>query len=88
MSQKVAFKEEVLIMAAVNLSPITGVIDESHVIIDFGKHEGKSIQWVAEADPEFYERLINEKEKGIFAIRRQKDKTFRLYINPLSNIDH
>lgn len=69
-------------------SPITGVIDESLVIIDFGKYEGKSVEEIAELDPIFYERLASEKENGVFAIRRHKDKTFRLYINPLSGIDH
>lgn len=67
---------------------MTGVIEENLVIIDFGKHEGKSVQEIAEADPSFYQRLAQEKDNGIFAIRRHRDKTFRLYINPLSNIDH
>ncbi len=71
-----------------NPSPVTGVIDEQLVIIDFGKYEGKSVQQVAEVDREFYDRLAREKENGVFAIRRHRDKTFRLYINPLSNIDH
>ncbi len=71
-----------------NTSPVTGIIDEHLVIIDFGKYEGKSIQEVAELDPVFYEKLATEKENGVFAIRRHRDKTFRLYINPLSNIDN
>jgi broad specificity phosphatase PhoE len=69
-------------------SPVTGVIDEGLVVIDFGKHEGKTVEQIADIDPAFYERLANEKETGVFAIRRHKDKTFRLYINPLSDIDH
>ncbi len=71
-----------------NGSPVTGVIEESLVIIDFGRYEGKSVEEVAELDPVFYERLSAEKENGNFAIRRHKDKTFRLYINPLSEMDH
>lgn len=71
-----------------NGSPITGIIEESQVIIDFGKYEGKSIQEIAELDPAFYDKLVQEKENGVFAIRRHRDKTFRLYINPLSQIDH
>jgi hypothetical protein len=71
-----------------NGSPVTGIIDESEVIIDFGKYEGKSVQEIAELDPTFYGRLATEKENGVFAIRRHRDKTFRLYINPLSNMDH
>jgi broad specificity phosphatase PhoE len=69
-------------------SPVTGIIDEELVIIDFGKYEGKSVQEVADLDPPFYERLAAEKESGSFAIRRHRDKSFRLYINPLSNIDN
>ena len=69
-------------------SPITGIIDESEVIIDFGKYEGKSVQQIAELDHEFYEKLATEKENGSFAIRSTRDKTFRLYINPLSEMDH
>jgi broad specificity phosphatase PhoE len=67
---------------------VTGVIDEGLVIIDFGKYEGKTVQEISELDPTFYGRLANEKENGVFAIRRHRDKTFRLYVNPLSNIDH
>lgn len=69
-------------------SRITGIIEESQVIVDFGKHEGKTVLEIAESDPDFYEKMASEKEKGIFAIRRHKDKTFRLYINPLSQIDN
>ncbi len=69
-------------------SPVTGVIEEDQVIIDFGKYEGKSVKEIQTLDPSFYERLATEKENGVFAIRRQRDKTFRLYINPLSPIDH
>jgi hypothetical protein len=69
-------------------SPVTGIIDEDLVIIDFGKYEGKSVQEIAELDPIFYGRLATEKENGVFAIRRHRDKTFRLYVNPLSNMDN
>ena len=71
-----------------NGSPVTGVIDENKVIIDFGKYEGKTVEEIAEIDPDFYQRLATEKDSGVFAIRRHRDKSFRLYINPLSNIDH
>jgi broad specificity phosphatase PhoE len=69
-------------------SPITGVIDENNVFIDFGKYEGKTVQEIAEIDPVFYQTLVTEKENGVFAIRRHRDKTFRLYVNPLSNMDN
>lgn len=69
------------------LSPVTGIIKEDEVIIDFGKYEGKSVSDVSEVDRDFYNRLAQEKENGIFAIRRHKDKTFRLYMNPLVKMD-
>jgi hypothetical protein len=70
-----------------NGSPVTGIIEENLVIIDFGKYEGKTVREIAELDPTFYQRLSAEKENGVFAIRRHKDKTFRLYINPLTQMD-
>ncbi len=75
-------------MSQKDYSPVTGIIEESQVIIDFGKYEGKSVQELSALDPTFYERLAAEKENGVFAIRRHRDKTFRLYINPLSEVDH
>ncbi|MGZ3689345.1 MAG: exodeoxyribonuclease X C-terminal domain-containing protein [Bdellovibrionota bacterium] len=75
-------------MSSANGSPVTGIIDEKLVIIDFGKYEGKSVSEIADLDPNFYERLATEKENGVFAIRRHRDKTFRLYVNPLSNMDN
>ncbi len=69
-------------------SPITGIIEENKVILEFGKYEGRTVEYVNEIDPDFYGRLVAEKENGSFAIRRHKDKTFRLYINPLSKMDH
>ena len=68
------------------VSPLTGIIEESQVFIDFGRYEGRTVSEVADADPEFYQRLIEQKEH--FAIRRHRDKTFRLYINPLFTLDH
>jgi hypothetical protein len=69
-----------------NGSPITGIIEENQVIIDFGKYEGRFVSELAELDPEFYQRLIDQKDN--FAIRRHRDKTFRLYVNPLFNVDN
>jgi hypothetical protein len=37
-------------------------------------------------DPDFYQRLCSEKDN--FAIRRHRDKTFRLYVNPLFSVDN
>ena len=66
-------------------SPITGTLNEKDVIIDFGRYVGLSVSDVAKNDPEFYQRLIEDKDH--FAIRRGKDKTFRLYVNPLTQLD-
>ena len=68
-------------------SPVTGILDESLVIIDFGPYEGRTVQEIARKDPEFYELLSRQKETGVCAIRRQRDKTFRLYRNPLTSMD-
>lgn len=68
-------------------SPITGVIDEAIVIVEFGKYEGRSVRDVSELDPQFYSVLAAERERGVYAIRRHRDKTFRLYINPLAQIE-
>ncbi len=62
-------------------SPVTGIIEEDKVVIDFGEHEGKSVLEIADTKPEFYDFLKLQKETGNFAIRRTKDKIFRLYIH-------
>ena len=69
-----------------NGSPLTGIIEESQVIIDFGRYEGRTVSEIAESDPDFYQRLIETKDN--FAIRRHKDKSFRLYVNPLFSVDN
>jgi hypothetical protein len=60
-------------------SPLTGIIEEDKVYIDFGEHEGKSVMEVADTYPEFYQFLIDKKTLGECTIRRSKDKCFRLY---------
>jgi hypothetical protein len=62
-------------------SPLTGIIEEDKVVIDFGEFEGKSVLEIADTRPEFYQFLIEQKESGNFSIRRTKDKIFRLYIH-------
>lgn len=69
-------------------SPVTGIIDEKLVVIDFGKYEGKTVYEMSQADTEYYEKLVSQRESGVYAIRRNKDKSFYLYINPLSKMDH
>jgi len=64
-------------------SPITGVIEETDVIVDFGQYVGQSVSQVKNNDPDLYAQLVQEKENDNIAIRRNKDKTFRLYMNPL-----
>ena len=65
------------------LSPLTGVIEESDVILDFGQYEGQSVESLKATDPDLYAQLVHEKENDNIAIRRNKDKSFRLYMNPL-----
>ncbi|OUR96664.1 hypothetical protein A9Q84_09990 [Halobacteriovorax marinus] len=62
------------------VSPVTGIIEECQVVIDFGEHEGKSVLEVADTVPDFYDFLRESREKGSCMIRRSKDKCFRLYI--------
>lgn len=73
-------------MANNQQSPVTGIISENEVIIDFGKYEGMTVSQVADTDPEFYNVLTTQKDN--FAIRRHRDKTFRLYMNPLFTLDN
>lgn len=66
---------------ATDLSPLTGIIEEDLVVIDFGEHEGKSVMEICETEPEYYNFLLEQKGEGNFAIKRNKDKIFRLYVN-------
>ena len=72
-------------MSAGEVSPITGILAEDQVFIDFGEHEGKSILEVADTLPDYYDFLINRKEEGNCTIRRSKDKIFRLYVTKTLN---
>ncbi|MBY0412697.1 MAG: hypothetical protein K2Q18_00960 [Bdellovibrionales bacterium] len=67
-------------MATTDISPLTGIIAEELVYVDFGEHEGKSVLEIADTVPEFYEFLVESKEGGKCIIRRSKDKCFRLYV--------
>ena len=72
------------------ISPVTGIIAESNVIFDFGKHEGRTVEEIRETDPDFYESLIEDKILGAYAIKREAHidgKLFRLYLNPLAKMD-
>jgi hypothetical protein len=70
-------------MAASDVSPLTGIIEEDKVYIDFGEHEGKSVLEIADTCPDFYHYLIESKDSGKCTIRRSKDKCFRLYVTQL-----
>jgi len=72
-------------MAAQEVSPVTGILEEDKVYIDFGEHEGKSVLEIADTFPEFYSFLIGQKETGNCTIRRSKDKLFRLYVARVLN---
>lgn len=63
-----------------NVSPLTGIIAEEQVVIDFGSFEGKSVLEIAEIAPDFYQYLVMQKETGNFSIRRTRDKIYRLYV--------
>ena len=63
-----------------SISPLTGILAEEQVVVDFGEYEGKSVMDIAETEPEFYQYLLKQKEIGNFAIRRTKDKIFKLYL--------
>ncbi len=62
-------------------SPLTGIIEEDQVFIDFGEHEGKSVLEISDTHPVFYDYLIGERESGNFAIRRDHNKSYRLYVH-------
>ena len=47
------------------VSPITGIIEEDQVFIDFGEHEGKSILEVADTLPDYYNFCLIEKKTAI-----------------------
>ncbi len=68
-------------MATTDISPLTGIIAEELVYVDFGEHEGKSVLEIADTMPDFYEFLLESKEGGKCTIRRSKDKSFRLYVS-------
>ena len=78
-------------MSQPTFSPVTGIIDEENVVIDFGEYEGRSVKEIQEIDPDFYDSLILDKGEGRYAIKREAyldgNKTFRLYLNPLAQLD-
>jgi hypothetical protein len=62
------------------VSPLTGILAEETVVIDFGEHEGKSVLEVADTLPDFYDFLVTQRQEGNFSIRRSKEKIFKLYV--------
>jgi len=69
-------------------SPLTGIIEEDKVYIDFGDHEGKSVMELSDTEPDFYQYLIDQKNLGLCTIRRSKDKCFRLYMSLQMNVEY
>ncbi len=63
-----------------SVSPITGIIEEEKVFIDFGEHEGKSLLEVQDLFPDYYEFLVERKNQGHCVMKRAKDKSFLLYV--------
>lgn len=72
-------------MAQQAISPITGILEEDQVFIDFGEHEGKSILELSDTNPDYYDFLIEKKTDGQCTIRRSKEKIFRLYVTTTLN---
>ena len=72
-------------MSTQEVSPLTGILEEDQVFIDFGEHEGKSILEVADTLPDYYDFLLERKENGNCTIRRSKDKIFKLYVTRTLN---
>ncbi len=72
-------------MAQNETSPVTGILEEDQVFIDFGEHEGKSVLELADTMPEYYQYLAEKKNKGHCTIRRCKNKIFRLYVTRTLN---
>ena len=71
-------------MASAPKSPLTGIIEEDMVFIDFGEHEGKSILELADTFPDYYHDLVDKKNMGRCVIKRLKDKSYRLYLSHAS----
>ena len=69
---------------AQDVSPITGILEEDRVYVDFGEHEGKSILEICDTTPDYYQYLIDRKNDGHCMIKRSKDKCYRLYLSPSS----
>ena len=67
-------------MAYEEISPLTGIIEEDKVFLDFGEHEGKSVLELSDTNPDYYQFLIEKKDSGKCTIRRFKDKSFRLHL--------
>ena len=80
MAQMLAMYSKEGIVASRDISPLTGILKEETVVIDFGEHEGKSVLQINDENPEFYSFLLEQRDRGNFAIRRSKDKVFRLYV--------
>ena len=78
-------------MSQLITSPVTGIIDEANVVIDYGEYQGRTVKELHELDPDFYESLIEQKGFGVYALKREAyldgNKTFRLYLNPLAQMD-
>ena len=59
-------------MATTDISPLTGIIAEELVYVDFGEHEGKSVLEIADTLPDFYEFLVESKQLIQMALKSQE----------------
>jgi hypothetical protein len=62
-------------------SPLTGIINEEKVFLDFGEHEGKTVFEISDTHPDYYQLLIKNKNQSEFSIKRTEHKMFKLYLN-------
>ena len=62
-------------------SPLTGIIQEDRVFVDFGEHEGKSIMEIADTQPDYYRYLVEKKNQGVCTLRRGMHKSFKLHMS-------
>ena len=63
------------------VSPLTGIIEEERVLLDFGEHEGKSVFEISDTHPDYYKLLVQNKNNCDFSIKRAEHKMFKLYVN-------
>lgn len=62
-------------------SPITGIIGEELVFLDFGVYLGKSVMEIFDVDQDFYQYMKERRDSGELLIKRMKDKSYLLTLD-------